>query len=251
MNTGYGTPEERYVDLHASYDELHPFDEQGEATVSFLDELVPHGKVLELAVGTGRIAIHLAARGRDVTGVDASPDMLDILKAKDPDGTVRTHLADMSNPGLTDQFDLIYLVANGLFELTTQDEQIACMTSAAELLSDGGRLVVEAALPNLLFADRRPLFVGPLDDLNTVTLQAMRYDDVNQIVQYRHVFISNDGIKVMPTTHRFVYLPELDLMAKQAGLRVASRHSDWSGGEFNPATGSHVSVYRKASSRTP
>ncbi|MEV0675254.1 class I SAM-dependent methyltransferase [Actinosynnema sp. NPDC050436] len=245
MSDVHGTAQQRYRELHARYDRLYPFDADGAAAVSFLDELADGGRVLELAVGTGRVAIPLAARGCDVTGLDASSDMLDVLRAKDVGATVRTVLSDMAEPAVDGDFDLIYVIANSLFELTTQESQVACVGAAAQLLRPGGRLVVEAALPNWLFADRRPLFVGPLDDLEEVSLQALKYDVVNQLVHYRHIFIGADGIKVMPTTHRMVYLPELDLMAALAGLVPAARHSDWTGGAFDPAIGRHVSVYRK------
>lgn len=201
--------------------------------------------MLELAVGTGRIAIALAESGCDVTGVDASPEMLGLLKRKDVRGRVRTVESDMVDPAVTGEFDLVYVVASSLFELQTQEQQVNCLKSAAGLLRDDGCLVVEGALPNMLFADRRPLFVGNFDALDAVTLQAMKYDPVNQIVQYRHVFIAKDSIRVMPTTHRLVYLPELDLMAALSGLVLSDRYRDWSGRDFDPAVGRHVSVYRR------
>ncbi|MBW4717513.1 class I SAM-dependent methyltransferase [Saccharothrix obliqua] len=245
MTAGHGTPAERYEELADLYDDLHPFDADAADAVTFLERLAAGGDVLELAVGTGRIALPLAARGCAVTGVDASPDMLRVLHSKDSGETVRTILGDISELALADHFDLIYLVANSLFELTTQEDQVACLKAAAEHLRPGGRLVVEAALPNWLFADRRPLFVGHLEELDTVTMQAMKYDLVGQVVQYRHIFIAASGIKVMPTTHRLVYLPELDLMAALAGLARTDRHSDWTGGGFDPARGRHVSVYTR------
>lgn len=247
MSDGYGTPTERYKELSALYDDLFPFDDDAATAVSFLCDVARGGRVLELAVGTGRIAIPLAESGCDVTGVDASPEMLDLLKRKDTRGKVRAVESDMVNPAVTGDFDLVYIVASSLFELRTQEQQVTCLKSAARLLRDGGSLVVEGALPNMLFADRRPLFVGQFDALDAVTMQAMRYDPVNQIVQYRHVFIAKDSIRVMPTTHRFVYLPELDLMAALGGLALSERYCDWAARNFDPAVGRHVSVYRKKS----
>jgi SAM-dependent methyltransferase len=245
MSDGYGTAEERYKDLHRVYDEQSPFDADAAAAVAFLAELAGRGRTLELAVGTGRIAIPLAEKGVDVTGVDVSPDMLRVLRGKDPAETVRTVLCDMTDPDVTGEFALVYLVANGLCELTSQEAQVRCLAAAARLLVPGGALVLEATLPHLLFAERRPLFVGRMDDLNALSFQAVRYDAVNQIVQYRHVHLSEAGVRILPTTHRMVYLPELDLMAKLAGLDLADRYSDWTGGPFDPSTGRHISVYRK------
>lgn len=247
MGDGYGTAEERYKDMHRVYDEQSPFDSDGAAAVEFLARLADGGRALELAVGTGRIAIPLAEKGVDVTGVDASPDMLRMLREKDPSGIVRTVLCDMTEPEVTGDFTLVYLVANGLCELITQEAQVRCLTAAAQLLAPGGSLVLEAALPNRVFADRQPLFVGGMDDLNAVSFQAARYDALNQIVQYRHVHLSSAGVRILPSTHRMVYLPELDLMAKLAGLEPAGRHSDWTAGPFDPGTGRHISVYQKPS----
>ena len=247
MGDGYGTAEERYKDMHRVYDEQSPFDSDAAAAVEFLSRLAGRGRALELAVGTGRIAIALAAMDVDVTGVDASPDMLRVLREKDPAEMVRTVLCDMTEPEVTGDFVLVYLVANGLCELSTQEDQVRCLTAAARLLAPGGSLVLEAALPNQVFADRTPLFVGRMDDLNAVSFQAVRYDPLNQIVQYRHVHLSSAGVRILPSTHRMVYLPELDLMARLAGLEPVDRHSDWTGGPFDPSTGRHISVYRKPS----
>jgi SAM-dependent methyltransferase len=244
MNNGNSTPEERYRYLSTIYDEITPFDTDAEAAVSFLAKRAAGGRILELAVGTGRIAIPLAEHGCDITGVDASPDMLEKLRSKDPGGLVRTVHADMATLTMAGGFDLIYAVANSIFELHSQELQVSCIASAARLLRGGGSLVIEAAVPNYLFADRRPLFVGQCDALNTVTLQAMQYDQIGQTIQYRHVFVSNDGIKVFPTFHRFIYLPELDLMANLGGLRLAARYSDWTERSFN-GDGRHISVYGK------
>ena len=247
MADGYGTAEERYKDLHRVYDEQSPFDPDGAAAVEYLAGRAGTGRALELAVGTGRIAIPLAEKGVDVTGGDISPDMLRVLREKDPSGTVSTILGDMTEPDVTGDFALVYLIANGLCELPTQDAQVRCLAAAANLLAPGGSLVLEATLPNLLFADQRPLRVGRMDDLNAVSFQAVRYDTINQIVQYRHVHLSEAGVRILPTTHRMVYLPELDLMAKLAGLEPAGRYSDWVEGPFDPSTGRHISVYRRPS----
>lgn len=239
------TPQERYRDLSTMYDDLFPFDADADATVSFLEKSAAGGRVLELGVGTGRIAIPLAERGCDMTGVDASPDMLAILRSKDVDGKIDAVQADMTAPGLDGEFDLIYTIWNSLFELHTQERQLACVMSAAGLLRDGGRFVVETAVASRAFADQKPLSVGPFDDLNSATFQLIRYDHVNQLVDYRHVLIGPAGITVLPSTHRVIYLSELDLMARLAGLTLVTRQGDWTGGRFDASSGRHISVYEK------
>lgn len=246
MSGTYGTPEERYKDLSAVYDDAFPFDEDAASAVSFLEKLAPRGQVLELGVGTGRIAIPLAERGCDVTGIDASPDMLRVLGSRDRDGKVRAVHSDMAGPEVTAEFDLIYVVANSLFELHTQKLQVSCLTAAGRLLRRGGSLVVEAVVPALVFAAEPAVSVSPFDRMDGAGFQVMRYDRVNQIVEYRHILIGSGGITVMPSVHRFIHVPELDLMAALAGLTLTARHSDWAGGPFGAASARHISVYTKA-----
>lgn len=247
MNGAYGTPEERYKKLSAIYDDLFPYDEEGAATVAFLAQLAPGGRVLELGVGTGRIAIPLAASGCEVTGVDASPDMLRVLRAKDHDRKVRALHLDMAALGSLGEFDLIYSVYNSLHELHTQEQQVSCLKSAARLLRCGGNLLIEAAVPNRMLAAAQPISTGPFTELDTAIFQVMHYDQASQIVQYRHVSIAADGIKVTASTHRMIYLPELDLMAALAGLKLTTRYADWAGRSFDASCGRHISVYHKHS----
>lgn len=249
MSANYGTPEERYKDMSAIYDDVFPFDAEAEATVSFLENLTPDGRALELGVGTGRIAIPLAERGCDVTGVDASPDMLRKLQSKDPEEKVHAIRADMATFDTAGEFDFIYTVWNSFAELHTQARQVACIASAARLLRTGGSLVIETGLAHHIFADQRPISLGPFDDLNTVAFQVMRYDQMNQIVEYRHISLGTGGIKVMSTIHRAVYLSELDLMARLGGLELTARYDDWTGGRFGAASKRHISAYAKTDPR--
>jgi SAM-dependent methyltransferase len=246
MSGRYGTPAERYGELSSIYDDLFPFEDDAESAVSFLEKLAPGGRVLELGAGTGRIALPLAERGCDVTALDASPEMLQVLSAKDRAGKVRVVQSDMARPEVDGQFDLIYVVANSFFELHEQRLQVACLASAGRLLRDGGRFVVEAAVPERGFAGQPAVSVSPFDSLDAVNFQVMNYDHVSQIVEYRHVFIGPRGITVLPSVHRFVYLSELDLMAALAGLGLTARHGDWAGGAFTGASARHVSVYAAA-----
>src|SRR5699024_8523410 len=103
-----------------------------------------------LGVGTGRLAIPLAERGLDVTGVDTSPAMLEVLADKDPDGRVRTILGDMADPRVGDrQFDLVFVAYNTFFNLVADGAQQRCLARVRELLAPGGRFVVEAFVPDI------------------------------------------------------------------------------------------------------
>jgi hypothetical protein len=103
----------------------------------------------------------------------------------------------------------------------------------------------KSSVDSRAFADQKPLSVGPFDDLNSATFQLIRYDRVNQLVDYRHVLLGPAGITVLPSTHRVIYLSELDLMARLAGLTLVTRQGDWTGGRFDASSGRHISVYEK------
>ena len=245
MSSRYGTPEARYKELSAIYDGLFPLDADGEASVSFLGRLAAGGRALELGAGTGRVAIPLAGQGCAVTAVDASPDMLEILKSKDTGKRVNAILADMTNPPVAGELDLIYAVYSSLYELIGQDLQIACVKSAARLLRAGGKLVIEASVANRLQATGTPEISFSFESLTTAVMQLTQYDQINQIAEYRHIFLGSDGVKIMPSVHRYIYLSELDLMAALAGLELAARYSDWTGRPLDRQSPRHISVYRK------
>lgn len=246
MGDGFGTAQRRYANMHRSYDDVHRFGPTAVAAVDLLAELAGDGPVLELAVGTGRLAIPLAGKGCRVTGLDASPDMLRVLRDKDTEGLVHTVLGDMAEPPVTGEFTLIYLVYNGLYELLTQEDQLRCLTAATRLLTADGRLVLETTMPNQVFDEQRPIWVPPMDEVDEVELQAMAYDPVAQTVQYRHISLATDSIRVLSSTHRYIYLPELDLMARLAGLELAERYQDWFRTPYQGRMCSPISVFRRA-----
>jgi SAM-dependent methyltransferase len=124
------------------------------AAVAFLSERAGTGRVLELGVGTGRIAIALAAGGIEVHGIDVSQAMADRLRAKPGGDAVTVHIGDMADVDVAGPFTLVYVVANTLFCLTSQDQQVRCVRNVAACLGQAGRLVVEAFVPDPSRFDR-------------------------------------------------------------------------------------------------
>ena len=142
---------ERRADLYDAWyeDVLDP-----EACVDRLVELAGGGPVLELGVGTGRIALPLAERGLEVHGIDASPAMLERLRAKPGADRVHTHLGDMGEVAVDDEFPLVFVAANTIFMLASQDQQVGCFRAVASRLAPGGRFVVEAQVPDAALSPR-------------------------------------------------------------------------------------------------
>ena len=245
----YGTPAERYRELAEFYDELFPFNADAEAAVAFIAKLAPGGRMLELGVGTGRIAIPLAQRGCRVVGIDTSPEMLQLLAAKDPGRQVDTLLSDMCDPQVAGSFDVVYAVYNTLFALLTQELQLRCLSAAASHLRDGGYLVIEVGVPTI---SRRPDPFSITADFRSpeeVTIQITQVDHLRQLLEHRHVHIGNDRVRVLPAVHRYIHVPELDLMARLAGFELDSRSGDWNHSPFDANSTRHVSVYRRLGRR--
>ena len=211
--------------------------------VEMLAELAGDGGALEFAVGTGRIALPLAERGVRVAGIDNSEPMLERLRAKP--GAERVYLVagDMASARVEGEFSLVYLVFNTIFNLTTQDGQVACFQNAAAHLPSGGRFVIEARVPEL---QRLPLGQTVLPwraDPDGMSFYV--YDVVEQRLSGRHYEFVDGRVEPNPIEMRYAWPAELDLMARLAGMRLENRWANWQRETFTGLSPSHVSVYQK------
>lgn len=227
----------------ASYDRRWPRWGDEEGCVAFLARAARGGRVLELGVGTGRIAIPLAARGLEVHGLDTSRAMLAKLRRKRGGRAVRAAAGDMRDIAAEGPFRLVYVVFNTFFSLTTQEDQVACFRSVAARLSPNGVFVVEAFVPDVARFDRGQRTSVARLALDEVDLDAAVHDPVAQTIATQHVLIRRGRISTQPVFCRYAWPPELDLMARLAGLELRSRHGGWRGEPFSASSGSHVSIY--------
>jgi len=212
-------------------------------TVDRLVELAGDGRALELAIGTGRVAVPLAERGVPVTGIELSRPMVDRLRTKAGDEQIPVVVGDMATARAPGEFSLVYLVFNTISNLLTQAEQVACFRNAARHLRPGGRFVIELWVPELRrLPPGLPATVG-LAEPGYILLDT--YDVLHQHVVSHH-FRFGDGkeARLSRSPHRYIWPAELDLMGQLAGFELESRHADWAGSEFTADSPSHVSVYR-------
>jgi SAM-dependent methyltransferase len=218
------------------------------ATVELLAGLAAGGRALELAVGTGRIAIPLAATGVPVDGIDFSEPMLAKLRAKPGGARIPVSLGDFAEVDVEGSYRLIYLVFNTLFNLLGQDDQVRCFCNAARHLTGDGAFVIEAFTPGYLYRLRDGQYVDAEDIRGRrVTLDVGRHDPVSQTLSESHVVLTPDGgVRLYPIVTRYAWPSELDLMARIAGLRLRERWADWRRGEFTAESRRHVSVYEPA-----
>ncbi|GAA2371706.1 class I SAM-dependent methyltransferase [Streptomyces carpaticus] len=240
---------ETYGELNADvYDAWHAELDPTEAVRSLaaLIEEGPAGPVLELAVGTGRVTIPLAATGVDLRGIDASEAMVARMRAKPGGERIPVTIGDMADvdPGGTDRFAMVFVVFSTFFFLLTQEEQVRCFGNVARRLLPGGRFVLECPMPDVGRYRRNQNLEVHRVDLDRVRLTAVRHDPVAQRFDGHHVLIGNDGIRLAPASMRYAWPSELDLMARLAGMERRFRWGGW-GREPFTAEGGHISVYEK------
>ena len=213
--------------------------------VDFLATLGAPGPVLELGIGTGRLALPLAGRDLEVHGVDSSEAMVARLRAKPGGDDCRVWVADFADVDtLVDgEYPLVFVAFNTLFELESQDDQVRCFAGVARHLRPGGAFVVEAFAPDLTRLDQH-LSVSLLE-ADEVRLQATRHDPLTQRVSGQSISVADGGVALWPWAIRYASVPELDLMARLAGLRLRHRWAGWAREPFTAASTRHVSVYER------
>ncbi len=214
-------------------------------TVDVLAGLAGEGRALELAIGTGRVAVPLAERGVPVSGVELSPAMLAQLRAKPGAAAIDAVEGDMTSTRVAGEFGLVYLVYNTITNLTSQDEQVACFENAARHLAPGGCFLIEVYLPIL-----RLLPPGESFRVFTEEPGYHAYDEyadpASQLQWSHHVRLREDGTyRRVSMPFRYVWPAELDLMARIAGLRLKERWSGWDRTPFTADSEQHVSVWEK------
>ncbi|MET7287853.1 class I SAM-dependent methyltransferase [Streptomyces sp. NPDC005573] len=212
--------------------------------VGTLAGLAGGGRMLELGIGTGRIALPLAERGAEVHGIDLSRAMVERLRAKPGGDAVPVTIGDFASAKADGLFRVVYLVFNTIMNLTSQDAQVACFRNAAEHLEPGGRFVVEVTVPDL----RR---LPPGQDAVPFRVEEGRlgfdlYDVATQSMSSHHVRVAEDGSAThLAVPFRYVWPAELDLMARLAGLRLRDRWDGWDREPFTGESRQHVSVWEK------
>jgi SAM-dependent methyltransferase len=217
--------------------------------VDVLEDLADGGPVVEFAVGTGRIAAPLAARGLAVSGIELSRAMAARVASKPGGDKVEVTIGDMTTTRVACQFSLAYLVFNTISNVTTQDGQVDVFRNAAEHLRRGGLFLIEVGVPDL----RR---LPPGQDTVPFTVTPGRagggyvgfdqYDVVTQRFTSNHVTVSPDGKgRFRRIPFRYAWPSEMDLMARIAGLTLRCRWAGWDRSAFTAESATHVSVWQK------
>ena len=215
--------------------------------VDRLAELAGPGPALELGIGTGRVALPLAARGVEVHGIDVSAAMVERLRAKPGGEAIPVTLGDFADLPVAGRFRLVYAVFNTFFSLLTQDDQVRCFQAVAERLTPDGAFALELFVPDpTLHPGGQSIRTRHLG-LDLARFDLALHDPVAQRVDFQNVLLTADGARLLPGSVRYAWPAELDLMARLAGMALRER---WGGWRREPYTGStsglYVAVYERA-----
>jgi SAM-dependent methyltransferase len=240
---------ETFGELHAEgYDASveHAMRQETLDSVETLAELAKGGTVLELAIGTGRVALPLAARGLTVHGIEASAEMVAKLREKPGGAEIPVVIGDMADTSIDETFDLIYLIFNTIFNLTTQEAQVECFKNAARHLTENGLFVIETVVPDFSEYVDGQRMKGSWAQLDSARFEVAIHDRAAQTVAFQRIVISAEGTQMFPHFMRYAWPSELDLMAQLAGLELRERWAWWDRSPFTSESKSHVSQYGRA-----
>jgi len=225
----------------------HLFDpEVVEPAVNFLAGFAGAGRVLELGIGTGRLALPLSRRGLRVDGIELSTAMVEQLHSHPGSSDIDVTIGDFSNTRVNGEFALAYLVRNTIMNLTTQDSQVECFLNVARHLEPGGFFVIEVVVPpwqrlapgeTVIPFDVSPTHLG-FDEIDVVTQNSSSH----------HYWFVDGETKTFVAPFRYVWPSELDLMARMAGMVLHERWSDWNREPFTSTSRSHISIWQKPGS---
>jgi SAM-dependent methyltransferase len=217
-----------------------------EPLVDFLAGLAGDGPALEFGIGTGRVAVPLAARGIRVAGIELSSHMADQLVRKPGADVIEVTIGDMASTRVPGTYRLVYLVANTIMNLTSQDEQVAVFANAAAHLEPGGAFVLEVIVPPLRSIP--PTELGRVFSLEDSHVGIDTFDDPLGQVSWSHHWFELGGRWVRHSApYRYVWPSEMDLMARIADLHLRERWADWVRTPFGAESPSQVVVYEKPS----
>jgi SAM-dependent methyltransferase len=220
-----------------------------DSEVAFLRPLAGEPpRALELAIGSGRVAIPMHAAGVSVTGIDISDDMVSLLRAKPGGDQITVVMGDFADVEVEDTFPLVYLPFNTLFALTEPERQLDCFRNVSAVLEPGGRFVLDTFVPDVRRFDSYDTRIGVSSITSSIThaYEMSIHDSVEQTIVTHLVRRLEDGSTVvLPVKVRYAWPAEMDLMARLAGLELEARWGWYDRRRFTTQSGQHVSVYRK------
>jgi SAM-dependent methyltransferase len=220
------------------------------AAVELLAGLFRSGRALELGIGTGRVALPLAARGVKVEGIDASVEMIAKLRGKPGGNDIPVHMGDFADVDVEGSYSLVYIPFTTFFALASQAEQLRCMRNVGAHLDEGGSFVLDAFVPDLSRYTNNQCAVVAAVEVDHVILDVSIHDPLSQTITSSHVLLGEGGpVRLYPVMVRYAWPAELDAMALASGLELSERLADYERAPFTGKSTRHVSIYKLAGGR--
>lgn len=232
------------------YDDWYADVSDVEGTVATVAGLAAGGPVLELGIGTGRIALPLAAAGVVVDGVDASPAMVERLRAKPGGADLHVEVGDFAErlPARDGGYAVVLVAFNTLLNVVAPGALERCLRLVHDALRPGGAFLCEAFVPA---DDAVPsgVDVRRVDGDEVVLSVFRREGDVvrGSLVSLRE----GVPVRLRPWAIRPVGPDALDSMALAAGLDRERRDGGWRGERFDDTSDRHVTIYRRRAIPSP
>ena len=223
------------------YDEW--YSEYDPHAIDALASLARGGRALELGIGTGRIALPLSANNVEVHGIDAADSMISRLRAKPGGDRITITHGNFADVPASGKFELVYIVFNTFFALSSQEEQVRCFRNVAAHLSPDGCFVIEAFVPDLNRFTGGQVNWATKVTTDEVQLDVGQHDSATQQVISQKVVIKDGDVRLYPVQIRYAWPSELDLMAQLTGLRLRERWSSWQREPFSSESKKHISVF--------
>jgi SAM-dependent methyltransferase len=214
--------------------------------VDALAEIAGDGRVLELGIGTGRIALPLSVKGVEVHGIDAAESMISRLRSKPGGEKITIAPGNFAEVAVEGKFALVYIVFNTFFALSSQEEQVQCFRNVAAHLDAGGCFVIEAFVPDVTRFTGGQVNWATKVTADEVQLDVGQHDAATQRVVSQKVVITDGNVRLYPVQIRYCWPSEMDLMAQLAGLRLRERWSNWKREPFTSESGQHISIYERS-----
>jgi len=212
--------------------------------VRCLGRLADGRRTLELAIGTGRIALPLSATGLTVDGIDFSAEMVARLREKPGGDQLTVTMGDFADVNVADSYGLVFVVWNSFFNLLTQSDQKRCFANVARHLTPEGVFLIEAFLPSVYHRlTNQQQVEAEQVETDRVRIGVLKHDPARQVIEQTHVTLTEQGTRFDPVVQRYAWPAELDLMAELAGMRLISRRGGWRDEPFDGGSEQHVSVY--------
>jgi SAM-dependent methyltransferase len=227
------------------YDKLYKTVPETDETVAMLAELSGGEPILEMGIGTGRLALPLKERGIEVAGIEGSPEMVEQLRAKPGGDEIPVTVGDFAEVRVDGEFAVVVLALHTIFGLPTPDHQIRCFKNAARHLAPGGVFVIEARVIDPSEFQGGKAIQPRFSDAEQVEIQVQSFDAVTQRVEVTNVHLSNAGVRLNAYVNQYTTPREFDLMGRLAGMRLRDRWDGWCREPFTAHSRRHVSVYER------